>query len=208
MKWSYRFLLMPLLVATSCFYFGRFKPNKGGNSCMGFCVWRISFHILLWWKTFVNNNFPNQFTKKVKEKFQKETRHNQSYHLTQKELFPEFYQRRKVLLPSLKLTNRHGKSPPFLENTIKMVDLPASYVSLQECILASKTFHGTSASQPVGHVWIDSWGFRTMEARPKEKTHHPLNLGWNPVDFRWRWFFPSLPLQEWLLDSVRGFFSS
>ena len=84
MKWSYPFLLMPLLVATSCFYpFGRFKPKKGRN-CMGFRVWRICFHILLWWKTFVNNNFPKLFTKKVKDKFQKETRLIQSYHLTQK----------------------------------------------------------------------------------------------------------------------------
>ncbi len=35
-------------------------------------------------------------------------------------------------LPSLKLTARPWKSPCFLVNTIKMVDFPASYVSLQE----------------------------------------------------------------------------
>ena len=37
-------------------------------------------------------------------------------------------------IPSLKLTVRPWKSPSFLVNTIKMVDFPASYVSLQECI--------------------------------------------------------------------------
>ena len=55
------------------------------------------------------------------------------------------------LLPSLKLTNRHGKSPLFLENTIKMVDLPQPAMSVYRSVKASKTFHGTSASQPVGY---------------------------------------------------------
>ena len=35
-------------------------------------------------------------------------------------------------LPSLKITVRPWKSPSFPVNTIKMVDFPASYVSLQE----------------------------------------------------------------------------
>ena len=38
-----------------------------------------------------------------------------------------------VCLPSCKLTNRHGKSPFFLVNTIKMVVFPGRFVSLPEC---------------------------------------------------------------------------
>ena len=64
-------------------------------------------------------------------------------------------------MPSGKLTNRHGKSPSFLVNTIKMVDFPASYVSLQEgkifqsALLLLQTFSAGTWSIRLAEVRVD-----------------------------------------------------